>query len=83
MWVYKIASFSVVIFLTVVLFAGVVTVPAAHSRCDAVRYNTRHTDTVFGKPNPLLLERVTEATGSREVVHRKKISPRASKLHER
>ena len=68
MRVYKIASFSVVIILIVVLFTGVVTVSAA-AQTDTMQSATIHgTDTVFGKPNPLLLERVTEATGSRKVV---------------
>lgn len=68
MRVYKIASFSVVIILTVVLFAGVVTVSAAAQsmRCSPLQY-TAHGHG-FWKPNPLLLERVTEATGSRKVV---------------
>jgi len=49
---------------------------------DAMQSATIHgTDTVFGKPNPLLLERVTEATGSRKVavgkdIHARIIAPR-------
>jgi hypothetical protein len=77
MRVYKTISFSVVILLIVVLFAGAVAVPAA-AQADTMQSATIHgTDTVFGKPNPLLLERVTEATNSRKVAIGKDI-PRAS-----
>ena len=71
-----------VIILIVVLFAGVVKVSAAAQSMNAMQSATIHgTDTVFGKPNPLLLERVTEATGSRKVavgkdIHARIIAPR-------
>ncbi len=84
MRVYKTVSFSVVILLVAVLFAGVLTISAA-ARTDTMQSynNARDTGHGFSKYNPLLLERVSEAAGSREVAHWKKISPRASKLHER
>jgi K+-transporting ATPase A subunit len=75
--VYKTISFSVVILLLAVLFADAVAVPTA-AQTDTMQSATIHgTETVFGKPNPLLLERVTEATGSRKVAVGKDI-PRAS-----
>jgi hypothetical protein len=55
---YKTVSFSVVILLIAVLFAGAAAVPAA-AQYDTMQfhYNAGTPGTVSGKPNPLLLER--------------------------